>query len=59
MQNWGIVLLVLGVIAGLLAFSGVGAGTTLAFMLMTAFFILGLSGSVTLLRDKWRNRPLV
>jgi uncharacterized membrane protein YtjA (UPF0391 family) len=59
MKTWAITFLVIGVIAGLLAFAGVGSGAwTLA--LIALFFIFAMDG-ITLLLTRRRpiERPLV
>jgi uncharacterized membrane protein YtjA (UPF0391 family) len=52
MLNWAVIFLVLGVIAGVLGFSGVG-GTSL-LLYLSAFFILTLTGVMMLVA--WRRR---
>ncbi len=56
MQNWAIILLILGLIAGLLGFSGVGAGSTLTFVFLTAFFVMALTGATMLVLSKAQGR---
>ena len=54
MKNWAIAFLVVGMIAGLLAFAGVGSGAwTLA--LIAVFFVLAMDGITLLLT---RARPI-
>lgn len=54
MQNWAIMFVIVGVIAGLLGFTGVGAGSALNFIFLTIFFVTLLAGGVMLLL---RKRP--
>lgn len=54
MKTWAIAFLIVGVIAGLLVFAGVGSGAwTLA--LIAVFFILGMDGLTLLVT---RTRPI-
>ena len=43
MQNWAIIFVTIGLIAGLVAFAGISAGVW-TFMLLAAFFVLMLDG---------------
>jgi hypothetical protein len=53
MKNWAIAFLAVGLIAGLLAFAGVGAGAW-TFALMAAFFVLAMDGMTLLLTPRRR-----
>jgi len=59
MKTWAIIFLAVGLIAGLLAFAGVGSGAwTLA--LIAVFFVLAMDGLALLLtRRRAMERPLV
>ena len=53
MRTWAIAFLAIGLIAGLLAFTGVGSGA-LTFALIAVFFVLAMDGMTLLLT---RTRP--
>ena len=60
MKNWAIAFLAIGVIAGLIAFAGVGSGAwTLA--LIAVFFVLAMDGITLLLtpRRSTERPPMV
>jgi uncharacterized membrane protein YtjA (UPF0391 family) len=59
MKKWAITFLAIGLIAGLLAFAGVGSGAwTLG--LIAVFFVLAMDGiSLLLTRTRRVERPLV
>lgn len=52
MQNWAILFIIVGLVAGVLGFAGVGAGTTLTFVFLTIFFVMLLSGGAMLILSK-------
>ena len=56
MKNWAIAFLAVGLIAGLLAFAGVGSGAW-TFALMAAFFVLLMDGTALLLTRRRRIEP--
>jgi uncharacterized membrane protein YtjA (UPF0391 family) len=59
MKNWAIAFLAVGLIAGLLAFAGVGYGAW-TFALMAVFFVLAMDGITLLLtRARPRERPQI
>ena len=53
MKNWAIAFLAVGLIAGLLAFAGIGTGAW-TFALIAAFFVLAMDG-MTLLVTRTRR----
>jgi uncharacterized membrane protein YtjA (UPF0391 family) len=57
MQSWAIAFLAVGLIAGLVAFTGFGSGV-LTFALITVFFVLAMDG-MALLLTRTRRRPIV
>ena len=54
MKSWAIAFLVVGLLAGLLAFAGVGTGAW-TFALIAVFFVLAMDGMTLLLT---RTRPI-
>ena len=57
MKNWAIAFLAVGLIAGLLAFAGIGSGAWM-FALVAAFFVLLMDGmSLLLTRTPRMERP--
>ena len=59
MKKWAIAFLAVGLIAGLLAFAGIGTGAW-TFALIAAFFVLAMDG-MTLLATRRRRieRPMM
>jgi len=57
MQTWAVVFLAIGLIAGLVAFTGFGSGV-LTFALIAVFFVLAMDG-LALLSTRARSRPVV
>ena len=56
MQNWAMLFLTIGLIAGLVAFAGISAGVW-TFMLLAIFFVLMLDGVMLFMggpRDRGR-----
>ncbi len=56
MKNWAILFLMLGLVAGLLAFTGASSGVW-TFILVAAFFVLLLNGLMLLLGSPRGRRP--
>jgi len=56
MKNWAMAFLAIGLIAGLLAFAGIGTGAW-TFALIAVFFVLAMDGLTLLATRRRRIEP--
>jgi len=58
MKKWAITFLAVGLIAGILAFAGIGTGAW-TFVLIAAFFVLAMDGITLLVTRRRRAEPMM